>query len=315
MHNPDSDKFYTLPEAFNALGRERFGKAWTGREIVARQLPDPKTIFPLTEAVRHDAGPHTFTLAEGLSGFENVKARWQAEDTAERIASLMRDTGLPHEIVTAALNRPAYEAEFQAFQRRTDIKQEFRQLFYSGGVGTELVNEDDGIRIPIRSTYWLAKKFTFSLSTGMAEWADRDTSSHLAYHSLPATTYKGRVLIERHQFDLAIKDVASGKETTDVDGVEGVEAGPSSGPSDNEKIDAKPPSLRDQKKALTKAQYEDWNNEVAAIKADRTLSHPLEAIEILRKVAFKFGKKASTVKRRLNRDYPGWSEYEQVGKK
>ncbi len=41
MPNPDPTKFYTLPEAFDALGRERFGDKWKGDELRARALLPP----------------------------------------------------------------------------------------------------------------------------------------------------------------------------------------------------------------------------------------------------------------------------------
>ena len=63
MHNnPYPDKFYTLPVAFNVLGRERYGEAWTGLEIGAHRLPDLDTILP--DVMEADARPGIFTMAE-----------------------------------------------------------------------------------------------------------------------------------------------------------------------------------------------------------------------------------------------------------
>jgi len=48
LDNPDSDKFYTLPKAFNVLGRERYGEEWTGVELRARNRPPPERPPPRT---------------------------------------------------------------------------------------------------------------------------------------------------------------------------------------------------------------------------------------------------------------------------
>ena len=183
MINPDSDKFYTLPVAFNVLGRERYGEAWTGLEIVAHRLPDLATILP--DVMEADARLGIFTMAELRRG----------TDMDRRIAHIVRNSRLSREIVTLALHPPAYEAAIQAFQRRTDVEQELRRLFYSGAVGAELLNDKNGVRVPIPATHWLADIFKIHLSTGIAEWADRSS----------ATTYKyrGSVLIERIAFDRA----------------------------------------------------------------------------------------------------------------
>ena len=101
----------------------------------------------------------------------------------------------------------------------------------------------------------------------------------------------------------------------EVDDLDLDEAESSSEQSDNEEVDATPLSRREQQAAETLAKYEKWHDEVIAIKADRKLKHPLKASDIVSKVASKFGELRQTVKRRLNRDYSGWSEYEQVGKK
>ena len=59
MLNPDPEKFYPLSEAFNVLGRSRFGDKWTGAELAARDLPPPKHTFQaLKDAVEARARAH-----------------------------------------------------------------------------------------------------------------------------------------------------------------------------------------------------------------------------------------------------------------
>ncbi len=162
MDNPDSDKFYTLKEAFNVLGRERYGEEWTGDELGARNRPSPE--------------PPPVLLA----------------------------------------NKEDYQKESAAYQRRRQVRAELRRILWNGLAPAELFNAHDGVRIPIPPAHWNAKIFTFSISSGMAELADQVTSSRSTGEFTPPPTHKGLVLIDRHQFDLAIKDVASDKKTTAV---------------------------------------------------------------------------------------------------
>ena len=116
--------------------------------------------------------------------------------------------------------------------------------------------------------------------------------------------------------DAAGKPAPNDKKTTAVADLERDEAESSSGPSDNEEIDAKPPSLREQKKAKTRDKYRQWYDKAVAIKDDRTLGHPLEPHDIARRVASKFdGATTPNVKRRLNEIFPGWADYKKTGKK
>lgn len=193
MDNPDLDKFYTLPEAFNVLGRERYGEEWTGIELEARNRLPPESP-PL----------RAFPAAD-----------WKRR----KIASFSR-------AVVLMADKEDYQKESAAYQRRRQVEAELHRILYNKLAPAELLNAHDGVRISVPPAHWSADKFTVSISSGMAEWADQGTSSRPTHAITPPTTYKGLVLIDRHQFDLAIKDyvcqsalhyyVASDKKTTAV---------------------------------------------------------------------------------------------------
>ena len=183
MDNPDSDKFYTLPEAFNVLGRERYGEEWTGDELGARNRPPPEP-----------PPPRTFDAAD-----------WKRRN----ITSIARAAIL-------LANKEDYQKESAAYQRRRQVEDELRRILYNRRAPAELFNAHDGVRISVPPAHWNADIFTFSISSGMAELADQVTSSRPTHEFTPPPTYKGLVLIDRHQFDLAIKDVASDNKTTAV---------------------------------------------------------------------------------------------------
>ena len=86
-------------------------------------------------------------------------------------------------------------------------------------------------------------------------------------------------------------------------------------PDGNEVDDAERPSRREQQAAETLDKYREWYDEALAIKADRSLPQPLQAVDIRRKIASKFGVDSESVKRRLNQHYPGWADYKQAEKK
>jgi len=187
LDNPDSDKFYTLPEAFNVLGRERYGEEWTGDQLGARNRPPPEP-----------PPPRTFDAAD-----------WKRRNT----------TSFARAAVLLA-NKEDYQKESAAYQRRRQVRAELRRILYYERAPAELFNAHDGVRISVLHTHWFADIFTFCISSGMAELADPFTSSRPTDAFTPPPTYKGLVLIDRHQFDLAIKDyVASAKETTGEAGV------------------------------------------------------------------------------------------------
>ena len=183
MDNPDLDKFYTLPEAFNVLGRERYGEEWTEIELRARNRPPPEP--------------------------PPIRAFDAADSNRRNITSFARAAVL-------LANKEDYQKESAAYQRRRQVEDELRRILYNERAPAELLNAHDGVRISVPPAHWFAEKFTVSISSGTAEWADQVTSSRPTHAITPPTTYKGLVLIDRHQFDLAIKDVAGDKKTTAV---------------------------------------------------------------------------------------------------
>ena len=75
MDNPDSDKFYTLPEAFNVLGRERYGEEWTEAELGARNRPLPEPPPPRTFDAAVCYGAMSAFLYAASPRTESVPAR------------------------------------------------------------------------------------------------------------------------------------------------------------------------------------------------------------------------------------------------
>jgi len=113
-----------------------------------------------------------------------------------------------------------YQKKSAAYQRRRQVRAELQRILWNELASAELFNPHDGVRTSVLPAHWNAKIFTFSISSGMAELADQVTSSRSTGEFTPPPTHKGLVLIDRHQFDLAIKDyVASAKETTGEAGV------------------------------------------------------------------------------------------------
>ena len=145
MLNPDPEKFYTLPEAFDVLGCKRFADKWKGSELTSRALPPPKDTF----------------LA-----LENA------------------DAGLEPEIAKAATNQRAYRKEYKARGRRDETEHELRTRFHGGRVPTTLLNKHDGRSIDVPHTHWLADKFMVDFASGQAEWTDFEGSQQVTYQGM-----------------------------------------------------------------------------------------------------------------------------------
>ncbi|MCH7887679.1 MAG: hypothetical protein IIA00_00190 [Proteobacteria bacterium] len=223
MFNPDPEKFYTLPLAFDVLGRARFPKMWTGKELRARDLPPPAATFRRIrqaeeELRREDAEdeqrarreqaekverarrasfrvrtgtevsrrPHRRSVPEPMLTADEVKRQW-----VERVASR---AGYPPEIVEAAEDQPACRREHRARWRRNAIEGDIRRLLHDLRPQPVLQKSSDGRRAKIPSRLWFAGELRVQFDTGEASWPGIDTAGR-------EIVYQGLVLIERAPFD------------------------------------------------------------------------------------------------------------------
>ncbi len=192
MLNPDPEKFATLPEAFNTLGRNRFGEKWTGAELAARNLPPPKDTFrALEDADLARARAHQELDRErrakvekakkagtGIGGGVRISHRPRGRPPTaevleqEQLVEVARYTHLDPEIVKAASKQYAYRKEYRARTRRDKTENELRKLLHGKHIPATLLNNHDGKLVEIPPARWLADKFTVNFASGQAEWAD-----------------------------------------------------------------------------------------------------------------------------------------------
>ena len=216
MLNPDPEKFAALPEAFNTLGRTRFGERWTGTELAARNLPPPKDAFrALKDADIARARAHQELDRERRAKVEKAKkaasggvvrisrrprSRPPTPEALEQeqLVEIARHAHLEPEIVKAASNQSSYRKEYQARARRDKVENEFRNLLHGKRIPATLLNNHDGRLVDIPPTYWLANKFTIDFASGQAGWADLGEGRRV--------TYQGVVLIDRLEFDRVVMD-------------------------------------------------------------------------------------------------------------
>ncbi len=213
MLNPDPKKFTDLPEAFNALGQNRFGDKWTGAELTARNLPSPKDTFRALEDAENvrarthqelDHGRRTKVekakeAAVGVGGGVRITHRPRGGPPTskaleqEQLVEVARHAHLDPEIAKAASNQIAYRKKCQARTRRDKTENELRKLLHGKHVPATLLNNHDGKLIDIPPPHWLADKFTVDFATGRAGWTNLDGEQRV--------TYQGIILIDRRDFD------------------------------------------------------------------------------------------------------------------
>ena len=178
MLNPDPEKFYTLPEAFNALGHKRHDNSWTGTEIAARDLPPPKRTF------------HALKDADQKLDHERRAIVERAKKAAAGVGYKQR--------VLKVSPKVFEERRLSQVARRDETESELRTLLYGGGVPAALLNKHDGRSVDIPHTHWLANKFMVDFASGQAEWRDCEGRQQIMY--------QGIVLIDRRAFDQVFTD-------------------------------------------------------------------------------------------------------------
>lgn len=217
MLNPDPEKFAALPEAFNALGRNRFDEKWTGAELTARTLPLPKDTFRALKNAGKDADiarararqeldrercakvEKAKKAASGVGGGVRISRLPRSrpptpeEVAQEQLAEVARLAHLEPDIVKAARNQSSYRREYKARARRDEVENELRKLLHGKHIPATLLDNHDGKLVNIPPEHWLADKFTVDFASGQAEWADLEGAQR--------TTYQGIILIDRHDFD------------------------------------------------------------------------------------------------------------------
>ncbi len=184
--NPDPEKFYTLPDAFDVLGRKHYRDTWTGAEIAARNLSQPT--------------PTPQTLERAGQGFDpERRARAEKAERAKKAATMV---GGGVRTLRRSQRHPALldpqqiqenEKEHSARVRRGTVEAELRRLLYGNGIPAALLNSQDGRLVNIGSALWLADKFTVDFASGQASWADLEEGQQV--------TYQGVVLVDRPEFD------------------------------------------------------------------------------------------------------------------
>ena len=194
--NPNPEKFYTLPEAFDALGHVRFGKKWRGDELASRNLPPPKETFLALEHAKqalNRAQIEKVQKAKKASMGVGAVTRVIRRPTVRTRGSVAREVGVSPEVADIATNRNAYRKEYRARSRRNEVERELRTILYETQAATILLNAHDGVSIDIPSTHWIADKFSVDFVSGQAGWIDPEDGQ-------PITNF-GTVLIDRQDFD------------------------------------------------------------------------------------------------------------------
>ena len=208
MINPDPKKYLALPEAFNVLGRERFGAAWTDKELEARDLMPPDEMLAALERAeatidRIEAGRKQKAEAvrqptQGAVAPKTIPAVEAPlhESPSSRLETIAQFAGLALDVVIAAADEASYREEYAARQRRDQIESELRGDLYAERRGAVVVNTEDGLVIPIPKNRWLVPNnnllqtsFRVDFGKGVAGWIEeRDGQS---------VVYCGNVWIER----------------------------------------------------------------------------------------------------------------------
>ena len=234
MTNPDPDdpdRYLALPEAFNVLGRERFGAVWTGSELEARVLPPPDETFAAIERAeatidRIEAGRKQKAEAlrhptQGAVAPKTIPAVEAPphENPSSRFETIAHFAGVAPDVVAAATDETAYREEYAARQRRNQIEQELRGALYAERREAVVLNTEDGLVISIPNNNWAATDlyvevgFHVDFGKGVAGWIENKDGQYVAY--------AGTVWIERLDAtgEIARSDragVANGAEPTAV---------------------------------------------------------------------------------------------------
>lgn len=223
MFNPDPDRFYVLPQAFNALGRARFPNARTGKELKAHDLPPPDATFRLLKQVKRaleekraddkkrkkeekakkveEARRASFRVHSNIGAPRvPVHRPTPAADESEQpsVEDIARCAGVRPYVVEAADDEPAYRREHRARWRRNAVEGDIRRILHDLRPQPVLQNSSDGRRVEIPGRLWFADEFTVEFETGGADWTNIDENGQIA-------VYQGLVLIEREPFDRAVR--------------------------------------------------------------------------------------------------------------
>ena len=223
MRNPDPEKFHTLPQAFDVIGRARFPNTWTGKELKARDLPPPYATFrrlkqakreleeKRAEAKTRQAEKDAKKVAEARRASAGVRGNRGAarrpihrpipathESDRPSVEEIARCARVNPYVVEAAADERAYRREHRARWRRNAVKGDIRRILYDLRPQPMLQNFSDGRRVKIPRRLWFADEFTVEFDTGEASWMDIDMVSW-------DLVYRGLVLIERVSFDRAVR--------------------------------------------------------------------------------------------------------------
>ena len=197
--NPDPEKFYTLPEVFDALGRKKFANKWRGDELESRKLPPPKVTFlaleHANEALYRGRSEKVKKARKASMGVGAV-IRVSRQPTGHTRGRLARKAGLNPEVADLAANQNAYRREYRARSRRDEAEHELRSILYGGQVAASLLKDHDGRLVDIPPTHWAADKFSVDFIAGQAGWIELEDGQ-------PITNF-GTVLIDRQDFDRAL---------------------------------------------------------------------------------------------------------------
>ena len=197
MLNPDPDKFYTLPDAFDVLGREHYHDTWTGDEIAARNLPQPEPTSQILERAGRGSDRESRESRERADKVKRAKKAAMGVD----IPTLRRSQRHPAPLDPQQIQEN--EREHSARIRRGMAEAKLRRLLYGNDILTVLLNSQDGRLVDISPALWLADKFTVDFASGQASWADLEEGRQIAYHGL--------VLVDRQRFD---QDVRKSKQSS-----------------------------------------------------------------------------------------------------
>ena len=166
--------YWEIASVFNRLGESRYGDAWTGAELNARQLPSPDEISAKRqeEAEDYEEAKH----AHGVEAFMQQASGKPPGHLVE--INPFADDSLPDP------DDKKYLAEREARQRRDEIEPRLIERLYSGTIPVYLKDQHGEIH-DLPSRLWQSAEFRYFLGSSWAEWrADKQT------------TYTGSLLVK-----------------------------------------------------------------------------------------------------------------------
>ena len=210
VKNPNTAKYFSLPEAFDAFGSSVHPDSWTGDEKKARDIPPPEE----AEDVMQMLGEYQDTPLRTLKwrDLQNLKSkpnrpfarkvppheqadRYRPSDEEEPDVAPQRDSGLRVPPDWKTWNSPdsdEYRAEFEARKKRDEAEIEFRDFMHETAIGAILYEDKSGKTWVLEHQAWWANSFVLNLGGFRPGWGEFENQT-------------GWILIDRNAFTSELK--------------------------------------------------------------------------------------------------------------